>query len=81
MRRILLGMGVVPITHDKDKDNYNGSKRRGSNCKEDDDDNKNAVRKGKSLSSYLSCNRLRVNLPPGKQIRPQDHGAIQPQAV
>jgi hypothetical protein len=50
MRRVLSGMGFVPITHDEDKDNGNGG--GGGNQIEDNNDNKDAVRKGKSSSLY-----------------------------
>jgi hypothetical protein len=55
MRRVLLGIGIVPIAHDEDKDNCNGGGGGSCNCIEDDNDCDDAVGRGKSSSSYLSC--------------------------
>jgi hypothetical protein len=81
IRRVLLGMEVVFIAHDEDEDKGNRGGGGGGNHIEDNVDNDNAVRKGKSTSLYLSCNMLRVGLsstiPPGKEICLQEHGAVQ----
>jgi hypothetical protein len=66
MRRILSGMAVVPIAHDKDEDDDNGGRGGGGNHVEDDDNGDDAVSKGKSLSSYSSWDV--------KHIRRQEHG-------
>ncbi len=50
MRRVLLGMGVMLIAHDKDKDNGNGGRGGGGNHIEDNDGGDDAVGKGKLLS-------------------------------
>jgi hypothetical protein len=68
IRRVLLGMGVVPIAHDKDKDYGNGAGVKDGNHIEEDNDGDDAVR-GKFLSSYL--------LWDAKQIRQQECGAVQ----
>ncbi len=62
MKRVLSGMRVVPVTHDKDEDYGNGGTCGGGNCKEDDDNNDDGVRKGKSSSSYSSCDVCAVLL-------------------
>jgi hypothetical protein len=73
MKRVLSGIGVVPIAHDEDKDNDNGGGGGGGNHIEDDDNGDDAVGKGKLLSSYLLCDI--------KQICLQERGAAQRQVV
>jgi hypothetical protein len=73
MRRVLLGMGVVPIAHNKDKDNGNEGGGGGGNHIKDNDNGDGVVGKGKSLSSYLLCDV--------KQICWKEQGAFQRQAV
>jgi hypothetical protein len=62
MRRVLPGMGVVPIAHDKNEDygNGGGGGGGGGDWIDDNDDDNNAVRRGKLLS-YL-CDILAVVL-------------------
>jgi hypothetical protein len=56
MRRVLLGMGVMPVAHDMDKENGTGGGGGGGSCIEDNIKGDDAVGKGTLLSSYSLCN-------------------------
>ncbi len=62
MRRVLTGMGAVPIAHNEDKDNSNGGESGGGNCIEDNNNNDDAVGKGKLSSLYSLCNVRAIRL-------------------
>jgi hypothetical protein len=47
MRRVLSGMGVMPIAHDEDEDNGNEGGGGGGNHIKDNNDGDDAVGKGK----------------------------------
>jgi hypothetical protein len=69
MRRVLSGMAVVPIAHNKAEDYGNGGRGGGGNHIEDNNNGDDVVGKGKLLSSYSSCNI--------EQIRQQECGVVQ----
>ncbi len=72
-RRVLLGLGVVHISHNEGKDNGNGGGGGDGNHIEDGNEGDDVVEKGKLLSSYLSCGI--------KQICRQECGVVQQQAI
>ncbi len=73
MRRVLSGMGVVPIAHDEDEDNGTEGGGGGGNHKEENNDGDDLDGKSKLLSSYSLCDVL--------QICQQERGEVQRKAL